>query len=172
MIAPTPQNEALVSELTALLDDEIELLTTRLGQMDQLSSTIVSRDNDAMEPLLDRMELTQRRQQSTDEQLDRVRRQLASETCVPAEQMRLSRLVDELQPPVAEEISRRRRQLVELSGRLRQSHLQTVLLLAESARVNRLMLATLFPTSQPVTTYGAGGADQWRPDTGLVDTEQ
>lgn len=171
MITETPQITETVAELTELLDEEIALLTARLEQMELLSAAMVSLDDDAMEPVLERMERTQSQQQQTDNRLAQVRESLASLAGLPVRQMRLSRLVRELPEAMGRQVERRRDRLVELSDELRRHHLQTVLLLAESARINRLLLDTLFPASEPVTTYDTGGADQWRPDTGLVDTE-
>jgi len=65
----------------------------------------------------------------------------------------------------------RRQQIIVLTSKLRQQHLETCLFLLESSRINRLLLESLFPDSEPVVTYGADGQDQWRPDTGLVDAE-
>ncbi|MGC9453818.1 MAG: flagellar export chaperone FlgN [Phycisphaerae bacterium] len=171
MITETPQIKEQLAELTAVLDEEIALLTTRMEQMELLSSAIVRRDDDAMEPLLEQMEQTQDRQHRTDARLAQVRESLASLAGIPARELRLWRLARELPDPSGGKIVRRRRRLVELSDELRRRHLRTVLLLAESARFNRLLLETMFPACEPVTTYGTGGADQWRPETGIVDTE-
>lgn len=172
MITETPQITEALAELTDVLDEEIAVLNKRLEQMELLSAAVVHRDDDTMEPLLEQMETTQSRQNQADTRLGEVRELLASLTGFPAQELRLRRLARELPDPVRGGIARRRDRLVELSEKLREKHLHTVLLLAESARINRLLLETLFPFSRPVTTYGAAGADQWRPDTGLVDTEQ
>ena len=64
-----------------------------------------------------------------------------------------------------------RQRIVELTDALRKQHLQTVLLLAECARFNRLLLESILPGGEMVMTYGTGGSDLWRSGTGLVDTE-
>jgi flagellar biosynthesis/type III secretory pathway chaperone len=69
------------------------------------------------------------------------------------------------------ELDYRRRQIVVLARRLRHKHLRTVLLLAESARINRLFLERLFPACRPVQTYGAAGVNSWRAEAGLFDAE-
>ncbi|MFP3937100.1 MAG: flagellar export chaperone FlgN [Phycisphaerae bacterium] len=171
MITETPQITETLAELLEVLDEEIAVLSDRLEQMELLSSAIAHRDDDAMEPVLDQMEQTQSRQQQTDTRLAKVREMLASLTGIPAGELRLWRLVRELPEPASGKIASRRHRLVELSDTLRRSHLRTVLLLAESARFNRLLLETMFPAGEPVTTYDSGGTDHWRPDTGLVDTE-
>ena len=116
MIAETPQTAALLAELNAVLDEEIGLLSTRLEQMDRLSSAIVHRDDDAMEPLLEEMEQAQSRQQAADERLAGVRASLASVADCPVSELRLSRLVKELRGPARSDVARRRRRLVELSA--------------------------------------------------------
>ena len=49
--------------------------------------------------------------------------------------------------------------------------MRTVMLLGECARINRMLLEAMFPHSEGVVTYGAGGAEPWQPDAGLVDAE-
>jgi flagellar biosynthesis/type III secretory pathway chaperone len=172
MIFADPANKALLKELLAVLDEEIALLNKKTGELESLSGAIVERDNDRFGPLLEQMEQTHQGQAATDVKLDALRNTLAEKIgCEPSE-MKLSRLIDLLDEQDRLTVDYRRQQIILLTEQLRKQHAATMILLAESARINRMLLENLFPQSQPVKTYSAAGADSWRPATGLLDTKR
>jgi len=57
----------------------------------------------------------------------------------------------------------------ELVDRLRRRHLETALLAAECARVNRALLRGLCPGLADETTYTTRGKSRWRAEGGLLD---
>ena len=59
----------------------------------------------------------------------------------------------------------------ELAERLQLAHLRAVVLLGECARINRLLLESLFPASRTPATYSQGGAEPWGSGPGLLDAE-
>ena len=85
--------------------------------------------------------------------------------------MKLSKLIEQLDDEHRLGVNYRREQIVLLAEQLRRRHVETAMLLMESARVNRMLLESLFPQSEPVNTYGTEGAQSWRPDAGLLDAE-
>ena len=171
MILIPPGAGDLLESLDALLEEEISLLQERRKHLETLSDVLVRRDDESMERLLEEMERAQDRQAQTDLRLRGVREALAESLGTDAREMTLSVLIGELPLPLGEALDRRRKQILLLAGDLRHRHLQATMLLAESARINRMLLESLFPSSESVTTYSTGGADSWRPDTGLVDAE-
>jgi len=166
-----PELAALVDEMMAILDEEIGLLDGRRGQLEGLSGAILDRDEDAMEKLLCEMERTLRVQKTVDSKLEALRNTLADTLGCPPKELKLSALIGRLQGQRRAALEYRRQQIVVLTDKLRRQHLETCLFLLESSRINRMLLESLFPDSEPVITYGVEGADQWRPDTGLVDAE-
>ena len=171
MIPTNPAADQLTEELAALLEEEAELLHLRLRQMVRLSDAIVGRGDEDMQPVLDEMEQTQRRQEATDLKLQAVRNAFSSALGERGAALKLSELIDRLPPRQAAALDYRRQQIILLAERLRGQHLQTVVLLAECARVNRRLMEGLFPSGESLTTYGRGGRDAWRPGAGLVDAE-
>ena len=111
----------------------------------------------------------QRREQQ--ETAQALRGELAAAAGRPREQMRLSALIGCLDGPAAEALGRQRARVIDLAGKLQQEHLRAVLLLNECARINRMLLASLMPHCQTVTTYSPDGTDDWRAGSGLLDAE-
>ena len=161
----------LVDELTALLDEEIELLELRCSQLGTLTSATLERNDDVLETVLREIEKTQQRQVATDLKLQALRDAFAEALGWSVEEMRLSQLADSLPPAQGSAVRYRRRQIVLLSDKLKRQHIETVVVVTECARVNRMLLESLFPKAGAVTTYGARGQRSARLDTGLVDVE-
>lgn len=160
-----------VDELVKLLDEEIELLETRCAQLAKLSKAMSRRDDETMETLLDDIEKTQELQIRTDSRLHAARHALAESFGWSLEQTRLAKLIEELPDQFASEVDYRRKRIVLLSDQLKRRHMETVVVVTECARVNRLLLESLFPQTQSVTTYGTQGKSSWQLDVGLVDVE-
>ena len=160
-----------IDELLGILDEEIELLDRKRSQLADLSAALVERDNDTTERLLEEIEQAQSAQESLDARLGGVRERLAETLgCAPHE-VRLSRLAGELPLRHARAVADRRARIVDRAGALRTQHLKTALLLSECSRINGMLLQSMLPAAETVTTYGAGGTETWRGEAGLMDTE-
>ena len=162
---------ALVDELVKMLDREIDLLDLRCIQLAGLSRASIDRDDEAMEALLVEIENTQFRQESTDRELDSIRRGLANLLGWPVSQTRLGALATVLSGTRRDAVAARRDQIAALIEQLTRQHMATSLVVAESARINRMLLESLCPQSRQVTTYGVRGERSWRGDSPLVDVE-
>ena len=169
MILPHPDMDAHVQRLLAEMDAEIERLRLRLVQLEQLSQALVAGDEESLERLLAQMDAGQGPQAEADARLAEARRALAQALGCPGQ--RMSQWLARLEGHDRWEIQRRRSSILDLMGRLRRQHLASVTLLAECARVNRLLLDALMPRSGGVTVYGTGGADHWRGGAGLLNAE-
>jgi flagellar biosynthesis/type III secretory pathway chaperone len=171
MTAAQRPTDALVAEMVALLDEEIHLMEQRLAQMDATRQAIVRRDDNALDRLLLEAETIQNTQTATDLKLRAVRQTLAEAFGCRMGEMKLSWLLERLSDEQRPQIEYRRQQIVLLAEQLRQRHLETALLLSECARINRLVLESLFPEADNVQTYGTQGQTSWQMEAGLVDTE-
>ena len=171
MNCPPERIAALIVELTTVLDEEIGLLERRSAELADLAEATLQRDDDRLEVLLDEVERTLEVQNATDLKLQALRNALADALGWPVSQMRLSRLIEELPGGLAGEISYRREQILLLSGRLKDQHLRTALVVSECARINKLLLESFFPDGGGVTTYNSSGASSWGPESGRVDVE-
>lgn len=171
MRSNTPNAGALIDEMLPVLDEQIALLGQRRSQLEALAGAILDRDDGRMERLLEEIEQTMQVRHRADAKLRAVRNALADVFACRPEEMKLTMLIDALQGGPKQALEDRRRQIVALTDQLRQQHLQTCLFLLESSRINRMLLESLFPDSEPVVTYHTDGREHWRPDTGLVDAE-
>jgi len=171
MILLTPYAKDLLSELNAVLDEEIALLSLRRSQMKLLSGAILDRDDAAVERILDEIERTGELQAQTDAKLGNLRNSLAGEFGCQPEQMRLSRLLEAMSGQDRQALQQRRQMVAQLAGELQRQHLETAVVVFECARINRLLLECLCPSGGSVSTYGADGVGAWCSEGGLVDTE-
>ncbi|HUT02244.1 MAG TPA: flagellar export chaperone FlgN [Phycisphaerae bacterium] len=172
MISPSAKPTDPTDELARLLEAESALLDLRRSQLASLCGAIIDRDDEAVERLLDQVERAQELQSATDRELDVLRRQWAERLGCPPEEVKLSRLIAALPEPLRGALAEQRQQIIERAEGLQREHMRTVMVLTECARINRLLLESLFPESQGVTTYSAAGSDPWRPEAGLVDAER
>ena len=171
MNALSPGALALIDELVNVLDREVALLDLRCVQLAGLARCSIERDDETMETLLREIETTQLSQESTDRELNAIRRRLAHLLGWPAARTRLGALAGVLEGPRRDAVARRRERIMTLMSRLKHQHMATALVVAESARINRMLLASLCPRSSEVTTYGTAGERSWRPESPLVDVE-
>jgi len=169
----TPANpwHGMTPDLLALLDEEIALLGLRTRQFDDLYEAILHRRDETMESLLEEMTVAQHRQAELDEKLQTMRTMFARALHRPMREIRLSELVGLLDGEPKTRLREKRQQIILLAERLKRKHLTTAILLGESARINRLLLESLLPQADAVTTYGTGGTKPWRTSYGLVDAE-
>lgn len=172
MIAAAYIPPELLERLGGLLDEESRLLEVRRSQLDSLCGAIVDRDDEAVERLLQQIEQAQALQTATDAKLQLVRGALAAALHLPRAELKLSVLVAMLEGPPRLELARRRQRIMDLAARLQREHLRAVMLLNECSRINRMLLESLLPGSETVTTYGReGGRANWRGGTSLLDAE-
>ncbi len=172
MTLSLPALEARVSALLAALDQEIRLLTQRQAQLERMSEAILRHDEDRLEDLLGEMQQALDDQARADRRLRQAQAALAQALGCGSRPVRLRLLAQRLAGRQRAQLESRRRRIVALALDVRRQHLRTIVLVRECARINRLLLETIFPGSREVETYTAGGAERWRPNTGLVNAER
>jgi flagellar biosynthesis/type III secretory pathway chaperone len=171
MISPPATRTDQIASLARLLEEEASLLDLRRSQLASLCGAIIDRDEEAVERLLEQIERAQELQTAADEKLDAIRRKLGERLNCPGDEVKLSALIAALPQPQRTALAEQRRRIIELAERLQLEHMRTVMLLTECSRINRMLLESLFPDSQGVTTYSEAGSEPWRPEAGLVDAE-
>ncbi len=171
MISTTSSMQSLAGQLLASLDEEISLLILRQSHLKRLRAAILDREDSAMEKLLEEMAEVQQKQTGTDVRLERLCRSLGSLLGYEGAEFQLGDLLENLPGELGLSIGQRRGEIISLLEKARQQQLETSLLLYESSRINRLILSTLFPQSEPVVTYDQAGQNLWRSGTGLIDSE-
>jgi hypothetical protein len=170
--APASPGPEMLRRLTDSLDRQIDLLSRREAQLDALSECIIANDNDRMEQVLEEMARSRQCQAQADAQFQAAREELARHVGWPAGKTRLERLLGIVGQSDRRLLAQRRRQLIDLAERIRRKHRQTAVLLAECARINRLLIECLVGCDQRVTVYGQRGQQHWRGCGSLMDTER
>ena len=171
MISTAADITDLVNELLSVLDEEIALLDLRRSQLEAVSRAVIDRDDDALERLIGQIEQAWHSQVRGDLKLKALCRALAESLGQSQQKVKLVELSDKLPKAQRLDVDLRRGRIVLQAQRFRKQHLETVVLLSECARINRLLLEGLLPGSETVTTYEKGGAAMWRSGTHLVDAE-
>ena len=161
----------LVEELVERLDEVIDLLISRIDQLKRLGPSMARRDQQSTEAILDEIEITQGRQQQSDLALGFVRKRLGDNLGIEKDQLKLSKLIEILSPPMAETIRTCRGEIIELAESLRLENLKAAVVLSECAHLNHLLMQSLMPRNSEVTTYGSSGTQSWQSGPSLVDAK-
>lgn len=122
-----------------------------------------------MEQVLAEMEQAQARQEVLDQRLDGIRGRLAQRLGCSRRELTLGRLAECDDGADGLRLQQRRTLLVQLTRQVRRENQRASMLLAHSARINRLILERLWPEGQAITTYNPSGAQDWRPESGLFE---
>ncbi|GEM_PF-807988 len=170
--SPAPPGPQMLQRLTESLDCQIDLLSRREAELDALSESIIANDNDRMERVLEEMTRSRQHQALADAQFQAARDELAEHLGWPAGKTRLERLLGMVGQSDRRILAQRRRQVTDLAERIRRKHRQTAVLLAECARINRLLIECIVGSDKRVTVYGQRGPQHWRGCGSLMDTER
>jgi len=161
----------LVDELLAVLDEDVRLLEKTLIPLDELRGFVIKRDESSLRTLLEKIE-TERNAYGANEQKRRqIRQELARLLGCPAEAMNLSKLERDAPAEKQTAVSERKTKLKGLTEKLRTEHFSTVMLLSECARLNRLLLRSVFGFSGRGVIYGADGNTKWNADRSIVSAK-
>ncbi len=172
MISMTPNLAQLIAAFVAGMNEEKELLELKGAHLEALSTAILTRDDESLPEVMRQMEQAQILQDATDQKLLIIRNEIANVLAWPLELVTATKLATQLTGPDKANVEQSRQKIIEIAGQVRRQHLETVLLLSECAKINRMLLEGMFgKQAQPLQTYGRSGHNTWRPETGVVDAE-
>jgi hypothetical protein len=164
--------ERWVLELLIVLKQESDAMALVETWLEQLRERVMERDEAALERLLKEIQAKQGLRPEPEQRRQQIRLELASALGVPFEQMTLTRLKGLLTGELQNQVSRMRDQLQSQTETLRVQHQGTVMLLADCARFNRLLLNSIFEKShQTMTTYTPRGNAQHKRSSDLVNMQ-
>jgi flagellar biosynthesis/type III secretory pathway chaperone len=161
----------LPEQLLEALDRELELLTAKRTEMEQLLAALACRDDATLERFLARMEQGQQEQSRADRNVERISSELAAQVGCPARRPRLSELATYLPPDLARALEDRRQALTSHLRQLRRKHMEMSMLLHECQKINRLLLECLLRESSGPRTYSANGNLRHRDGGGVMSAE-
>lgn len=160
-----------LEKLVDALDRELALLDRRERQTGELRQAIIQADDAGMESLLGRMGESDREQTTVDAEVGALRSAVSAMLDPRSPVMKLSELVKRLSPEQSGPIEQRRTLIVRRIHELRRLHVETAVLLAECARINRLLLDTVLGAKGTVVTYDARGGHHRVRSGGLLSAE-
>ncbi|HUT30662.1 MAG TPA: hypothetical protein VMX13_12780 [Sedimentisphaerales bacterium] len=170
MKATAPAVDEKVDELLAVLDTDIRYIRENLSTLNELRGSVLRRDDAALGRLLDRIRAESDGYRANEMKRQSIRKQLADILDCQFEQMTLSKLETVLPAEKGMQITHRRTQLAPLVTELKREHSSTMLLLAECARFNSLLLTSIFDLAKTeMLVYNPKGAASQQADNLFVN---
>jgi hypothetical protein len=148
----------LIDPLLAVLQKDMDHITSTLGILDQLRGMVIKRDDESLNLLLEKVRLKTEKYTLVENQRQQIRRELARLWgCEPLE-MTLTKLTQILAPEKSNKVKEMRNNLENLMARFKAEHLSTFMLLSECSRFNGVMLSALLNGRREETTYNRQGS--------------
>ncbi len=148
-------NEQLIAELTAVINDEVRAFHRLLEALREEQRAIVEDDIEAIEQCIAIQSEVAVAAHQLEGRRVRVVQQLAEQLDMDAENISLSRLVEALEDPRAEELTQMREKLLELNGKIRTTSANNAFLIRQSLRYTERCLDIL--TGQSALQRGVYG---------------
>lgn len=150
--------QARVTELLEVLDKEIQHVEATLLRLDALRTSLIKRDDGALEKLLADIHQLGETHAATEQRRERLRRDLAADLGWPQHDVTLSRLVNQLTEPSRTCLAQRQARLKVLIAQLKREHTLTTVLISDCASFNRSLLRAFFgPACKSGMTYSPSG---------------
>ncbi len=148
-------NEELIVELTAVINDEVRAFHRLLEALREEQRAIVEDDIEAIEACVAIQGEVAVAAHQLEGRRVRVVQQLAEQLDIDADNISLSRLVEALEDPRAEELTQMREKLLELNGKIRTTSANNAFLIRQSLRYTERCLDIL--TGQSSVQRGVYG---------------
>ncbi len=162
--------ENKIDKLLVVLEEDIRQIEESLLRLNELRGLVVKRDKTYLSKLHEsnKNESDSYRKNELRRQL--IRKELAAAFGSSIKQMTLSRLEEVLQEEKKTKIAERKAKLKLPTEELRKEHSGTVLLLADCARFNSLLLKSIFDFgNSPTVYYNADGSTKRQRETAFVN---
>ena len=151
--------ENKVDKLLAVLDEDIRYIHDSLLQLNELRSSVVKRDDAALDRLLSTIRAKAGSYVVNESKRQSLRKDLADALGCNVEQMTLTMLESRLPIEKKAQVANKKAELRALISELKKEHLATAMLLSECARFNSMLLRNIFDLGKTGTvTYRANGA--------------
>ena len=171
MTATAISIEETVGQLLTVLDEDIRYLEDTVSILDELRSLVIKRDDVGLAKLFEDIASEVESRAANESKRQAIRKSLADALgCGSIGNVTLSKLESVLPVEGAAQVTERRTKLQSLVSELRKEYSATVLLMADCARFNKLLLESIFALNRsgPIT-YGADGTTRRQGDGSLVN---
>ncbi|MCK4887366.1 MAG: hypothetical protein KAS96_08255 [Planctomycetes bacterium] len=136
--------EDKISELMMVLDIDIAHLQESLLRLNDLRMLVVKRDNDKLGKLLMTIEASTNSHKENEQRRQRICQYLAEAAGTGSKYATLADIEQMIDGPMKLEFNRRRLKLKVLASEVKNDYLSASMLLADCARVNRMLLDGIF----------------------------
>ena len=172
MRAIASEIENKVDELLACLNTDVRHMQESLSHLNELRSLVIKRDDAAMGKLLESIRAKSDRYGDHESNRQSIRRELAGMIGCDFKQMTLSALASCLPESRRGQVVEMRTKLRELIKELKKEHSSTALLLSECARLNSLLLRTVFDLGRTgAVYYNSSGTTKRQVDTAFMNLQ-
>ncbi len=147
-----------VDELLLVLQKDLVHIERSIEKLSELRELVIRRDDSGLNRLLEQIQSQSREYIENQKLREQLRRQIARILGWPVDEVRLGRLQQTVSAEQAIHVGQVRRRLQDVISRLQNEHAGTVMLLADLARFNNMLLNTILETGQACgITYDARG---------------
>jgi len=161
-----------VDELLTCLEKDSQHIQESLSQLNKLRSYVIKRDDSGLSKLLKTIQAETSSYRNHESKRQTIRKELANALGCNTEQITLSALEARLPKGKKEQIIKKKAKLMSLIKELKKEHLSTILLLSECARLNNLLLKSIFDLGKTGTVYyKSNGATQHQTDMAFVNLQ-
>ncbi|MHC4264386.1 MAG: hypothetical protein ACYSUK_00450 [Planctomycetota bacterium] len=156
------QQQNLISVKTVqmlfCLEKDIQHMEQVFEHLDRIRALVLKRDENALTKMLEKIQVKDNEHKNQEYQRQLFRKELAHSLNCGVEEVTLSKLEQILPEKLRAQVKNRRTKLISLSEKLKREHLNTILLLAECARFNRMVLNGIFKSGKTdIVTYSSSG---------------
>jgi hypothetical protein len=169
MITLNVQIDDLVDELLNILDEDSSQVKVTLERLNRLRAAVIKRDEEDIKALLDTVMEDEPCYSRVETRRQEIRKELAEILGCTFEQMNLTYLCSKLPEEKSIMIADKQHELRGLTEKLRIEHMCTSMLLKECARLNKMLLKSIFSESKESVTYNSVGNPSWEMRKGLVN---
>lgn len=144
MIETTFDIEDKINELIVVLDIDIAHLQESLLRLNDLRMLVIKRDSDNLGKLLLMIESSTNSHKENEQRRQQICQYLAEAVGIESKYVTLADIEQMIDVPMKMEVNRRRLKLNVLAAELKRDHLSVSMLMADCARINRMLLDTIF----------------------------
>jgi len=164
--------EEKVNALLVCLDKDVQLLQEGISRLDALRGFVIKRDDVALGKLLEKIQVEASDQKRHERNRLSIQRELAAALGYEPRQMTLSALETILSKGRKDQITERKAKIKSLVAKFRKEHLETVLLLSECARFNKMLLKSIFDLGKVESfSYNSNGSAKRQIDVALINLQ-
>ncbi|MHC4757120.1 MAG: hypothetical protein ACYTE8_00525 [Planctomycetota bacterium] len=147
-----------VAQMLFCLEKDIQHIQQILEHLDEIRALVLKRDENALKELLEELHFKTNEYSDQESQRNSFRKELAEAFNCDPQHITLSKLEEFLPEQLQAKVQEKKSELKILTDKLKKEHLNTVLLLAECARFNRLVFNKIFGCGKTsASTYNSSG---------------